>query len=85
VAFAGTDTTHTLITPGKVAVQWTFHDESRVWMEVRNFNSRDFPGEGWNPSYSEIVVKAEYRPKLRKLPDGRWAISFMSEVAADLP
>lgn len=76
---------HATMLPRKLAVEWRLGDEWRVWLEMVNTNSRDFPREGWHPSYSEIYSK--YKPVVHKLPDGRWRIQFTSEIAEqiDLP
>src|SRR4029077_2975842 len=87
--------THTMITPGKVAVEWYFSDttgtwdkdvkpETRVWLEVRSANSRDWAQEGYNPSFTYVTVK-DCVPVVRKLGDGRYEIAFRSEIAKDLP
>ena len=86
---------HAYILPGKVGIEWYFSDttgtwdkdvkpESRVWLSVQNANHKDFPQEGWNPSYTVVFVN-DCVPVVRKLRDNRYEIAFRSEAAKDLP
>lgn len=73
------DKTHTLATDGKVAVQWHFHDEYRVWLSVNSYSADDWVKDGYNPSFT--YVRCQYKPVVRKQKDGQWVITFSSEIA----
>ena len=40
---------HTLFMPGKVAVEWKFYDETRVWLSVNSFAKADWVKDGFHP------------------------------------
>jgi hypothetical protein len=75
---------HTLITPGKVALEWTFHEESRVWCEFRSFNGSEWGKEGYHPSFTYIYVK-DYVPTVKKIDADHYQITFHSPIATDIP
>ena len=37
------DFAHTYVVPGKIALEWSFYDESRVWLEVKTADSKGWP------------------------------------------
>lgn len=86
---------HALIMPGKLAAEWYFSDtagtwdkdvkpETRVWLSVETANHRDFPKEGYNPSYVYVLVR-DYKPVVKQIGKDRWQITFTSPIAEDLP
>jgi hypothetical protein len=64
---------------------------SGEWLEVRRYNLNDHANRAFDPSYVAIV--SDFKPIVRKVvPDpsgtdggGKWEITFMSEIAKDLP
>lgn len=74
---------HTLITDGKVAVQWHFYDEYRVWLSVNSYSGGDWKKDGYNPSFT--YIRCQYKPIIKKMPDGQWQITFTSEIAEGIP
>jgi len=67
----------TLMVQGKVA------GDLKAWMVIQSFNGKDFPGNGFDPTYTHIT--ADYKPMFRQLHDGRWEILFTSPIAENLP
>ena len=76
------DRDYVLQTPKKVALQWHFHDEWRVWITAYSYDS-DYKTEGYHPSFTYIV--SDYRPIVKQLPNGKWQITFTDELSKDLP
>jgi hypothetical protein len=74
---------HTVIMPGKVAVEWHFIDEHRVWLSVNSFSKGDWAKDGYNPSFT--YLRCQYKPQVKKMADGQWQITFVSEIAEDIP
>ncbi len=74
---------HALFMPGKVAVEWHFVDEHRVWLSVNSFAKGDWVKDGYNPSFTYVL--SQYKPMVKKLPDGQYQITFASEIAQDVP
>jgi hypothetical protein len=76
---------HAYILPGRIGAEWNFHDESRVWLEVRSSSSeQEWYNEGYKASCTYVLVK-DAVPVVRKLGENRYEIAFKSEVAKDLP
>jgi len=66
-----------------VGFSWLFHDEVRVWLEVKGYNSdADYKREGFHPSFTYIVSK--YKPIVKKIGD-KYQITFTSEIAEGIP
>jgi hypothetical protein len=65
----------------RVALQWHFHDEWRVWLAVNGYGS-DFEREGYHPSFTYIV--SDYQPMVKKI-GAKYQITFKSEIANDIP
>jgi hypothetical protein len=74
---------HTLFMPGKVAVEWHFYEEHRVWLSVNSFAKGDWIKDGYNPSFTYVL--SHYKPIVKKLPNGQWQVTFASEIAEDMP
>jgi hypothetical protein len=53
--------------------------DNTPWLAIRSHNTE----RDWHPSFTSIVV--EYKPLVKKLSDGRYEITFTSEIAEDLP
>ena len=68
-------------TEKRVALQWHFRDEWRVWLSVNGYGS-DFKTEGYHPSFTYIV--SDYVPVVKKIGN-RYQISFRSEIATGIP
>jgi hypothetical protein len=75
---------HAYILPGKLAAEWTFHEESRVWLSVESANHRDWPEEGFHPSHTYVLVK-DYKPVVKQVGKEKWQITFTSPIAEELP
>lgn len=80
---AANDTNHTLITEGKVAVEWHFYDEHRVWLSVNSYSGHDWANDGYNPSFT--YIRCQYKPMVKKLLDGQYQITFASEIMEGVP
>lgn len=74
---------HVLAIPGKVAVEWHFYDEHRVWLSINTFASASWPKEGYNPSFT--YLRCQYKPIVKKMENGEWQVSFTSEIAENIP
>ena len=61
--------------------------DMKNWLRIEVHNGRDWPKDGYDPTYTRIVC--DYLPLFRKikLPNGdsAWEIMFTSEIAKDLP
>ena len=73
---------HDLVIPGKLAVEWVFHGEHRIWMSV-NYSAKDFKEVGYHPNWTNIITK--YKPITKKLSDGTYEITFTSDLTENLP
>lgn len=74
---------HTLFMPGKVAVEWHFVDEHRVWLSVNSFAKGDWVKDGYHPSFTYVLC--QYKPVVKQLPNGQWQITFVSDIAENIP
>jgi hypothetical protein len=74
---------HTYVLPGKVAIEWKFYEETRVWLSINSFDSKAWYNDGYNPSFTYIMSTA--LPVVKKLSNGQYQISFTSELTKDLP
>jgi hypothetical protein len=70
---------HTYLTDKKAAVEWHFHDEYRVWLSVNAYNGYNWAEEGYHPSFTYVLCN--YKPVVRKLPNGSYQITFVSGIA----
>lgn len=66
-----------IILRGRVAGDW------KSWLKIETFNSRDFPVNGFDPTYTHLV--SDYKPMFRRLQNGQWEIMWTSEIAENLP
>jgi hypothetical protein len=75
---------HAYIMPGKVAVEWHFQDEFRVWLSINSYSRTDeWEKDGYNPSF--VYIRCRYIPMVKKLKDGTYQITFTSELTKNLP
>lgn len=82
ITSAAADDNHDLMLPGKLAVEWMFHGEHRVWLAI-NYTGDDFKGVGYHPNWTNIITK--YKPITKKLSDGTYEITFTSDLTEKLP
>jgi len=62
---------------GKIAGDW------RAWLWISRVNLRDTESRGFDPSYT--VLLSDYKPIVRKLDNGKWSVTFTSEIAQGIP
>jgi hypothetical protein len=78
-AFAGDNPQHIYFTPGKIGLEWHFQDEYRVWLSVNSYaHDYDFNASGWNPSF--VYLRCTYMPIVKRMKDGSYQITFVSEL-----
>jgi hypothetical protein len=74
---------HLLIMPGRLAVEWRFHDETRAWLSVNSYNHADWLHDGYDPSFTYIL--SQYRPVVVQSKNGQWQITFECSICGGLP
>jgi hypothetical protein len=56
---------------------------SNRWLTVERHNTKDWEYRRFDPCYVDIV--SEFKPVVKKRPDGTWLIMFESDIATGLP
>jgi hypothetical protein len=83
---------HAYALPRRFTLEWKIGreegeqpgDEWRLWLTGVNADHADrFDERGYDPSYTSIV--SDYKPIAKKLKNGKWEITFVSEIAEKLP
>ena len=60
---------------------WKFYGERRAWLKAYRYDGKDAKN-GYDPSFTFLV--SDYVPVTKKV-NGKYQISFTSEIAKDLP
>jgi sugar phosphate isomerase/epimerase len=71
------------VSPITVSSTLSFHfsdGEERQWLRIENHDPRT---KDFHPSLTNIVC--DYKPIVRKLGPNKYEITFVSEIAEDLP
>ena len=83
---------HAYALPQRFSLEWKIGlepgeppgDEWRLWLTAVNVDRCDrYDERGYDPSYTYMLC--DYKPIAKKLKNGKWEITFVSEIAEKLP